>query len=370
MTKPFEEVDEIMRELERSTRELSSFKYALDASAIVAVTDRRGRIDYANDNFCRISKYSREELIGRDHRLVNSGFHPKSFFASLWETISSGRIWQGEIRNRAKDGSLYWVDTTIVPLAGFDGKPDRYVAIRHDITERKRLEAELVRAAQMSLVGELAAGLAHEIKNPLAGIQGVVDILIRRRGADDPEREMLEGVKREVARIDATVRTMLERSRPAAVDRTRASLSETVRHAASLVRDQIESSGRSVRVTFEAPDDDVALSIDSARIEDAVLNLVLNAVEAVDGEGRVDVRVRTDDDRHEAVVEIADTGRGIADTDFERIFEPFYTTRSSGTGLGLSATRRIVRAHGGRVEVKSELGHGSTFAIRLPQAAL
>lgn len=352
--------------LERSMRELASFKDALDASAIVAITDRHGRITYANDNFCRISKYPREELLGRDHRVVNSGLHAKSFFADLWATISSGRIWKGEIRNRAKDGTFYWVDTTIVPLGGLDGRPERYVAIRHDITEHKRLEAELVRAAQMSLVGELAAGLAHEIKNPLAGIQGAVDILIRRRDPADPEREALEGVRREVVRIDATVRAILERTRPRAVERVPASLVEAAQRAALLVRDQVESSGRPVRVVFEPPASDLVLPIDVARIEDAVLNLLLNAVEAVEGEGRVELRVRRDTASREAVVEIEDTGRGIAPADLEVVFAPFYTTRPSGTGLGLAAVRRIVRAHGGRVDVASELGRGSTLTIRLP----
>ena len=186
--------------LDQRTKDLADVSYAIDQSAIVAVTDVKGTIKYVNDKFCEISKYSREELLGQDHRIINSGYHPKEFIRQLWTTIANGRIWRGEIRNRAKDGSIYWVDTTIVPFLSSDGKPYQYVAIRHDITQRKlaeeqvlRQSAELQRAAQLSFVGELAAGLAHEIKNPLAGIQGGVDILIRRRDKNDPEREALEG---------------------------------------------------------------------------------------------------------------------------------------------------------------------------------
>jgi PAS domain S-box-containing protein len=354
------------RRLQQSLKELADIRYALDASAIVAITDRRGDITFANDNFCNISKYSRDELIGQNHRLVNSGYHPKSFFKELWSTIGSGKVWRSEIKNKTKDGKYYWVDTTIVPLLGANGKPEQYVSIRYEITERKRLEAELVRAAQMSLVGELAAGLAHEIKNPLAGIQGAVDILIRRRNPGDPEREALENVRSEVGRIDATVRALLNHSRPRSLVRAAASLVEAVRRAMLLAADHAEAAGLPIAFVFEADDEDPVLLIDAALVEDAVINLLLNAINAIDGEGRIHVRVRHDGASGEATVAIEDTGCGIAEEDLGRIFNPFYTTSSDGTGLGLPAVRRIARAHGGRVDVVSTPGSGSTFTIHLP----
>ncbi|WP_415858075.1 EAL domain-containing protein [Brevibacillus parabrevis] len=136
-------------ELKVVLRELADVKYALDQSTILAITDHRGIILRANEQFCRISKYSRSELIGQDHRLLNSGHHPKSFFKQMWKCIGAGQVWRGEICNRAKDGSLYWVDTTIVPFVDTKGKIYQYVSIRNDITARKHMEEEVRRSEEL-----------------------------------------------------------------------------------------------------------------------------------------------------------------------------------------------------------------------------
>src|SRR3954451_21366053 len=189
-----------MRSDPKLTGNLDDLRYALDQSAIVATSDTRGIITFVNEKFCEISKYSSRELLGQDHRILNSGYHSKEFIRQLWVTIAHGRIWRGEIRNRAKDGTYYWVDTTIVPFLDMRGKPYQYTAIRYEITARKRTEEKLREQEALARLGQMAAVVAHEIKNPIAGIRGALQVIGGRMPADSRDKPVVGEI---IARLDA-----------------------------------------------------------------------------------------------------------------------------------------------------------------------
>jgi PAS domain S-box-containing protein len=193
---------------EQTIKELSDLKFALDEAAIVAQTDQRGIITYVNDKFCAISKYDREELIGQDHRLINSSYHPKEFIRNIWTTIANGKTWHGELRNRAKDGSIYWVDTTIIPFLDEHGKPFQYIAIRFDITERKlaeeriRQQASLLDNAQDAI---LVCDLKYQILYWNKGAERIYGWDLAEVLGKNIREILLEGNERRIAEIHAAL---------------------------------------------------------------------------------------------------------------------------------------------------------------------
>src|SRR6201989_2356558 len=193
---------------------LDDLRYALDQSAIVATTDTRGIITFVNEKFCQVSKYTREELLGQDHRILNSGYHPKEFMRNLWVTIANGRIWRGEIRNRAKDGTFYWVDTTIVPFLDERGKPYQYTAIRYEITDGKRGEEKLREQEALARLGQMAAVVAHEIKNPIAGIRGALQVIGARMPTESRDRSIIGDIIGRLDALNGVVQDLLVFARP------------------------------------------------------------------------------------------------------------------------------------------------------------
>jgi len=234
---------------------------------------------------------------------------------------------------------------------------------------RKEIETmhrtQMSRAEHLATLGEMATGLAHEIRNPLAGIAGVIEIIGRDLPPTSPAREMVKDVRLEINQINRILTDLLETARPHPPRMMRSNLNTTVEHAVMLARQQVLS--QPIKIELEQAPDLADVEHDSDQIHQMVLNLLLNAVQAIDGHGTVRVVIGLKDDC--ASVTVTDTGRGIPEQQLTQIFRPFYTTRGNGTGLGLSLVRRILDEHHGRINVTSEVGKGSTFEVLLPFTA-
>ena len=348
------------RQREWLLKELTDVKFALDRSAIVATTDVSGKITYANEKFCEISKYSRDELLGQDHRIINSRYHPKDFFRDLWTTISRGQIWRGEIRNRAKDGSIYWVDTTIVPFLDGAGKPYQYMAIRYEITARKAAEAQLQRQETLARLGEMAAVVAHEVKNPLAGISGALQIIRSRLPAAGGDHAILGDVQNRIASLNDMVQDLLLFARPKAPALAPTPIAALLAEIVTALRRDPALADVKMVVRGGRP----TLRVDREQLRIVFHNLLLNAAQAMGGRGTIEVEVRTGNDRCE--VSVADEGPGLSVEVVDKMFEPFFTTKHRGSGLGLPTARRIVEAHCGELTARARTEGGTVLLVSLP----
>jgi two-component system, NtrC family, sensor kinase len=234
---------------------------------------------------------------------------------------------------------------------------------------RKEIEElhtrEMARAEHLATLGELAAGLAHEIRNPLAGIAGVVEIMGKELPATSPSRGVIGEVHREILHIQAILNDLLSYARPRPPNIHPANLSATIEQAVLLGRQQVLT--KPIQIVFESNPSMVLVEHDPVLIQQVVLNLVLNGIQAICGEGYV--RIGLQDEPGFVVIQVADTGQGISAEALPKIFKPFFTTRTGGTGLGLSLANSIVQSHAGRIEVSSTLGKGTRFRIWLPCSA-
>ncbi|WP_442593975.1 PAS domain S-box protein [Neobacillus sp. D3-1R] len=347
--------------LKETLKEISDFKFALDQSSIVAITDAKGIITYVNENFCKISKYSTKELIGQDHKILNSGNHPKSFFKELWKTIGNGHVWKGDIQNKAKDGTLYWVDTTIVPFINEYGKPYQYLAIRNDITEKKRTEEIVHRQDKLAAVGQLAAGVAHEIRNPLTSMKGYTEFL--SLDETDPQRkEFLDIILDEIDRVNNIVEEFMVLAKPKMIELEEKNIIPIIKNVVSLL--EFEARKKNVRLQLECQEEIIQVECDENRLKQVFLNFIKNGIEAMPNGG--DLIVKTFVNEQSVQISIQDTGIGISEEKLQKLGEPFFTTKKNGNGLGLMVSFKIIENHNGRVYVESELNKGTTFNILLP----
>lgn len=374
-------VQERTRELSQSTQKLDFLFRAIKSQMAFSVSSVEGEILEINEYFSRLSGYKPEELVGKTHRVINSGVHAKEFWKELWDTIKSGKPWRGEICNRSKNGELFWLDTMIAPVFDEQGQVQRFISIRADITSKKQ-EAQALELAKMGAEkanqakSDFLANMSHEIRTPLNAVIGLA-YLMEKTQLDSYQRANVDKIKMASNTLLSIVNDVLDLSKIEAgeldLEQRPFSLSELIHDLKSMFGEM--ATGKQVELHFTDPS---TLPIewvngDEVRVKQILINLVNNAIKFTD-QGSVSVEVdfaNVSDVKTDVILEVSDTGIGMSEEVQKNLFKPFTqadvsTTRKfGGTGLGLSIVWRLVEMMGGQVSAESQEGHGSTFRVKL-----
>jgi PAS domain S-box-containing protein len=385
------------------TKELTDMTNALDATAIVLVTDRNERITKINKKFTEISKYSEGELIGHNPRIVNSGYQPASFFEQMRKTIMSGRLFEGEIRNRSKDGNYYWVKTTIVPFLDESGLPKQYIAIQNDITDLKNFEYELQEALKRDkesseiikrqveelrltnaelrrkdkLKEEFLSMTSHELKTPLTPIIGWCGALRTPRVLGELSSKQLtavETIESNAIKLERLISDMLD-AQKLDLDELKFSFANVeVDNLFNKIKKDFEPllKEKNIQFVIRAEPRGMKLKSDESRIIQVISALLYNSIDFVPkNDGRIEIIAEHKDSNITFCVK--DNGPGIPKNKLEFLFKKFYqvdtslTRKHGGTGLGLAISKGIVTGLGGKIWVETEVGKGSNFYFSLPK---
>lgn len=382
-------------ERKRAEEQLRLQSMALKSAAnSIVITDADGTIRWANPAFTKLTGYTPEEVIGQNLRLLKSGKQPPEFYAEMWRVIGSGSVWQGEVVNRRKDGSLYTEEMVITPVHNSEGQITQYIAIKQDITERKKAEellqqtnkrlldalqelksaqAQVIQQERLRAVGTMASGIAHDFNNALAAILGFSELLIHRpENLDDKEKTLrfLKTMNTTAKDAGDVVNRLREfyRHREEKDVLAPVSLNEIVRESVSLTQPRWLNEAQAKGITIEVRTELQEVPMipgDEPELREALANLIFNAADAMPHGGTI--TLRTQKEQHHVILEVADTGTGMTEEVRQRCLEPFFSTKGQhGTGLGLSTVYGTVRRHDGKIDIRTELGKGTTFQIRLP----
>jgi PAS domain S-box-containing protein len=350
--------------LESSNRELMLFRDALNESSLVTFTDANGVITYVNDKFCEVSKYSREELVGKTHAITKSGHHTTVFFNNLWAKISAGKVWVGGMKNRAKDGSFYWVHTVIIPFKDEDGKIYQYLAIRQDITKVTMLSSQYESLKLKNKETEQFTYIAaHDLQEPLRTVTNMVSVLQEdyKDKLNDEAQQCLEYVMHATSRMSDLIKGLLDYSRIGGKKELEiVDFNQTIdilKQDLSLI---IKNTNTTI-TTHALP------TLNAYRVELRLLfqNLISNAIKFQKKGNAPKIHISAEQTSEHWKISVTDNGIGIADKDSRSVFAIFQQLNNrsdyEGTGIGLAHCEKIAHLHGGEIWVDSKLNEGSTF---------
>jgi PAS domain S-box-containing protein len=333
----------------------------------IMLTDTDGHVLEWNPALERMTGWSREEALGRRPSILNSGKHSPEFYERLWQTIRAGHPFADRFVNRRKDGSEFLVWESVSPVKDRDGTTQYYMAILTDLSEREQMLEALRHTEQVKLVGQLAGGLLHEIRNPLIGLGSLATHLAEQDSLPQAARDRCRLIAREAARIDGLLESHLSQLRPRPFDLQPCHLPSLIDETLALLRPNMLKQRIAVR-TLIAPDVPHVVA-SRPHLQQVCLNVMMNALDAMPGGGTLTIAIRPDETRRNSgvLLTFTDTGKGIPPEDLQRIFEPFFTSgKAKGVGLGLTITHDIIERHRGQMTIASPPGHGVTVEVWLP----
>ena len=356
---------ELNERLGQKVKEIADYKYALDESSIVAITDKKGIIKEVNDNFCTISKYTRKELIGQDHRILNSKYHSKEFMKDLWTTISSGKIWKGEIKNIAKDNSVFWLDTTIVPFQDKNNRPYQYMTIRSDITSRKYAEEQL-QAANKELEA-FSYSVSHDLRAPLRAVNGYAEMLNEDYGIhlDDEGKRLIENINYYAKKMGTLIDDLLAFSRLGRkeIQMTEIDMNDMVE---GVLRELNKSITHHAKIKVGKLH---KVNADYGLLHQVLFNLISNAIKYSSKKEHPIIEISSNEKNGKIVFSIKDNGAGFNMEYADKLFGVFQRLHSQeefeGTGVGLAIVQRIIDKHKGTIWAKGSINEGATFDFSL-----
>ncbi len=374
-------------ERKRADEILSLQSAAIQSAAnAIVITDRTGVITFVNSAFTRITGYAPEEAVGKNPKILKSGEQTSAFYESMWKTINAGNVWRGEVINRRKDSSLYSEEMTITPVQNGQREITHFIAIKNDITDRKRLQAQFIQAQKMEGIGTLAGGIAHDFNNILGIILGHLSLMTRSNNDPLTLSTSADTITKAVQRGANLVRQILTFARKTSVIRTTVDVNALIIEVTKMLQGTFP---KTIEIIRELDSALPTISMDYTQLEQAILNLCINARDAMEGvtgtklgSGKLTVRTGKISGRElrarfeEAIaseyviIVVTDTGTGINLETKNKMFDPFFTTKGvgKGTGLGLAVVYGVLKAHQGFVDVESEVGKGTTFTLYFPSS--